>query len=265
MTEQTLNLVTTSGWRLGLANLLHKENRAWWGTRRWWTQIGLWTVVLNGLLAFALFLLPVFMQQSGEPAADPLLVGGQMFFGMGMLAIGLGAVVQMQGSVIDEVETGTAAWVLSKPASRPAFIAAKLIGNTVAILLTMVLPEALIAYGLFALNGTPVPLPAFLMALGLLVLNTLFYITLTLMLSVVARSRGVVLGVALGVLLGGGTLLRGVPIVGELSPWVFLDLGGALVSGLAPTPRMLLPVVATMVWGVIFVMVALRRFRKAEL
>jgi hypothetical protein len=33
-----LQRVGLSGWRTGLANLLRKENRAWWASRRWLIQ-----------------------------------------------------------------------------------------------------------------------------------------------------------------------------------------------------------------------------------
>ena len=52
-----LQRVELSGWRTGLANLLRKENRAWWASRRWLVQSVLWTVVVNGLVA-AIVLIP---------------------------------------------------------------------------------------------------------------------------------------------------------------------------------------------------------------
>jgi hypothetical protein len=46
-----LQRVGLSGWRTGLANLLGKENRAWWASRRWLVQSVVWTVVVNGGVA----------------------------------------------------------------------------------------------------------------------------------------------------------------------------------------------------------------------
>ncbi len=34
--------VTESGWRARFGNLLRKESRDWWGTRRWWSQALIW-------------------------------------------------------------------------------------------------------------------------------------------------------------------------------------------------------------------------------
>src|SRR5512139_2338073 len=40
MTANATSLVPrrTHGWRMGFANMLAKENAAWWRTRRWWIQ-----------------------------------------------------------------------------------------------------------------------------------------------------------------------------------------------------------------------------------
>ena len=54
--------VSERGWRNGLANLLRKENRTWWGSRRWLTQSLLWLVVVNGMVALALFALPLAVE-----------------------------------------------------------------------------------------------------------------------------------------------------------------------------------------------------------
>lgn len=31
----------------GFANLFRKENRTWWGTRRWWINLILWPLMLG--------------------------------------------------------------------------------------------------------------------------------------------------------------------------------------------------------------------------
>ena len=49
-TNPALQLVTEHGWRRGFANLLHNENRMWWGTRKWLVHLLLWLIVLNGLI-----------------------------------------------------------------------------------------------------------------------------------------------------------------------------------------------------------------------
>jgi len=38
--------VHETGWRRGFANLLSKENGAWWRTRRWLVQTIIWVAIL---------------------------------------------------------------------------------------------------------------------------------------------------------------------------------------------------------------------------
>ncbi len=40
--ETPLTIDETRGWRLGLRNLLSRENKKWWRTSRWWVQTLVW-------------------------------------------------------------------------------------------------------------------------------------------------------------------------------------------------------------------------------
>ena len=51
----------------GFSNLMHKENQAWWGTRRWWINALLWLVLLGGLVFLMLFMLPKVAEATGDP------------------------------------------------------------------------------------------------------------------------------------------------------------------------------------------------------
>ncbi len=50
-----LNATRERGWLDGFANLFRNENAAWWHTRRWIIHVILWTVLVNGILASALW------------------------------------------------------------------------------------------------------------------------------------------------------------------------------------------------------------------
>ncbi len=58
----------------------------------------------------------------------------------------VGVVIIMQGVVVGEKKSGTAAWVLSKPVTRPAFILSKVIANSLGVLVTMVVLPGIVAY-----------------------------------------------------------------------------------------------------------------------
>jgi ABC-type transport system involved in multi-copper enzyme maturation permease subunit len=57
----------------------------------------------------------------------------------------------MQDAVVGEKKDGTAAWVLSKPLTRPAFILSKIIANSVGILLTLVVVPCMVAYTILSI------------------------------------------------------------------------------------------------------------------
>jgi ABC-2 type transport system permease protein len=247
----------------GFGRLFAKEMKSWWGTRRWLVQGLVWTLGLNGLLFVALFVLPPLMAAQGEPLGDLLEIGGQMYFALGTMAVAVGVVVLTQGSVIDERESGTAAWILSKPVSRSAFVLSKVAANSISILVLMVLIPALLALLQLSLASEgQVQWPAFALAVLLMALHTLFYLTLTILLGVRFENRGTILGVALALLLG-GMLLRNLPVVALVMPWLLPDIAGVVMT--EPQQLLLLPVVMTGLWTLAFISTALLTFNRIEL
>ena len=82
----------------GFTNLFRKENRAWWGTRRWWINALTWTMLLCGLTGIILFgpneevnqATADELAQAGGLIAYILSLGLSVFFEFGspMLAMG---------------------------------------------------------------------------------------------------------------------------------------------------------------------------------
>ena len=146
-----LNSTRERGWLDGFANLFRNENAAWWRTRRWIIHVVLWTVLVNGMLASVLWApqpqTPAQAQeQAGPDTTNPLVLGTLLFVVVGGLATGTGAIILMQGTILDEKKSGTAEWILSKPVSRSAFIWSKLCANGLAALLIMIVLQGVIAY-----------------------------------------------------------------------------------------------------------------------
>jgi ABC-2 type transport system permease protein len=176
-----------------------------------------------------------------------------------------------QGEIIDEEKLGTAAWILSKPVSRPAFILSKLFANAFNLLVVMVLLQGGLAYLIFAVMGQPLPIGPFVGALGLIFLHLLFYLTLTLMLGTLSEARGAVIGVPLLILFGFQMILPVLPAAGIIMPWALVTsvpgISGAglvvdLLSGQAL--RTVTPIIGTALWCVIFTIVAVWRFNREE-
>jgi ABC-2 type transport system permease protein len=123
-----------SGWLAGFVNMLGKELGEWFRTRRWLYQLLIWTTIINGFIAFLLFGLPALasIMPEVQSAQEDLFAGlppelgsVMMFFSIVVMTGGMGAIVLAQDEVIQEKQSGTAAWILSKPAARSAFILTK--------------------------------------------------------------------------------------------------------------------------------------------
>jgi ABC-2 type transport system permease protein len=245
---------------MGLANMLSKENRAWWRTNRCWIQCLIWLFFLNGSMIANL--------ANGQHPEDA--VGNFLYVAGAVLPIG--TILLGQESILKERQSGTAAWVLSKPIHRSAFLLAKLITYGLGFLVTAVVFPGVIGYFYITVVGKlAVPVAGFAGAMGLVYLNLLFYLTLTLMLATLFRGRGPVLGISLFV---AWFFLLGEPAIwlGNFTPWWLLiprggfgdipSLGRRLALG-EPLPT-LAPIIATGLWCVLFIVVILFRIRREE-
>jgi ABC-2 type transport system permease protein len=273
-TAQQLNATPERRWFVGFFNLFRNENAMWWRTRRWLISVIVWTLLVNGVLASALFA-PVD-ETTPPPSADavdpsnPLVLGSTLLLVVGGLTTAIGAVITMQGVILDEKLSGTAEWVLSKPVSRAAFVLAKWSANVLASLLIMIVLQGLLAYLLISARvESALPLGNFVVAMSLVGLHLLFYLSLTLMLGALFNGRAAVLGIPLGLVLGVQLFLMIAPWLVEIMPWVLVippggpDSLATLAMRGQPLPTVT-PIIATAVWIVIFVVVAIWRFGREE-
>jgi ABC-2 type transport system permease protein len=271
-----LERVNEQGWRRGFANLFRRENSEWWRTRRWLVQAIIWLVVVNGIVAAVLWSpkppnQPTQGTQAGIQMDDPLVGGSMIFVIICGLATGIGGVLVMQGMIIDEKKSGTAAWILSKPVSRSAFILSKLIANGIACVLVMVVLQGVIAYILIAARSGSAPSAmGFSVGIGLVALHLIFYLTLTLMLGTLFKERGPVIGIPMALLFGAQIFQGLAPWLNAIMPWTLVlpkgqtDMALAMQAmvnqPLSPTT----PIIATTLWSVLFVVVAVWRFKREE-
>jgi ABC-2 type transport system permease protein len=249
-----------TGWRRGLRNLLRAEVDRWFGTGQWWVQILIWAGVANGIPLIAAL-------------STPDLEGFDMATVFNMLlgvAAPIGVCIIMQEALVGEKRSGTAAWVLSKPLSRLAFLAGKMAANVAGIALTMVLVPGLLMYASSALvMHTALPPLGFLAGLGAHLVNLLFYVGLTLMLGALCDQGGAVIGLPLAFLFSQQFLPGLHPALGHVIP--FALIGGAepgvttaLMYGVEPAAGYL-PLVTTGLAAVLFVAVAIRVFQRKDL
>jgi ABC-2 type transport system permease protein len=261
-------VVNEQGWRRGLANMLRKENRDWWRTRRWWLNTLIWLVLTNGILL-------AMLSTSGSDSASrmtpqQILEEAKIVFAVSVgLFASIGAVIAVQGALIDEKKSGTAAWIMSKPVSRPAFIIAKLVANTIALMVIILVIQGTVAYVQLSLySGSMLPLGPFVAGMSLLALHMLFYVSLTLMLGTLFNDRGPVIGIPIGVLFSPLFIIGFVGQAAYIFPWLIVPGGnnpGLAVEAMRGQPlATTTPIIATMVWIVVFIGVALWRFQREE-
>lgn len=253
---------TGSSWKRGLDNLLRAEFGRWFKTKMWWIQILIWAALINLLVFF------MAVVDSGVPAPELLMIFN-IFLG---LFGAVGVCIIMQGTIVGEKSSGTAAWVLSKPASRPAFLFAKLLANSAGIAVTIILAQGLIAYLIITLTAEISMGPlAYLGGLGVHLVNFLFYITLTLMLGTLFSHRAPVIGIPLVFLFVQQMILGIVPALVYVLPWTltvpmnedqFPSIAVAVMTGTEPLTYV--PLAVTFCASVVFTVVAVWAFNRQE-
>jgi ABC-2 type transport system permease protein len=264
-----------SGWLAGFGNMLAKELGEWFRTRRWLWQLLVWVIILDGFIAFMMFGLPALASIMPElkPTAEAMFaglppeVGAVMhFFSMVIMTGTMGAIILAQDEVIQEKQSGTAAWILSKPVARSSFILTKLLSNTVGVLIFIVaVPGGILLGQIFLATHKLVPLLPFLAGAGVLLLTLFFYVSLVIMLGVLFESRGPVLGIALGFLWGGNILRNFFPWLLYVLPYGMEGVALGVVQG-GPLPAMAVSeIISTAVLSIVFTLVALWRFQRKEL
>jgi len=262
---QATNKRGSNGLLLGFGNLLANESRRWWFSKRWLTQMVVWVVIVNGFLAFLNWAITQDPQTTGaDITATRIEVFGELFPSL-LCSTALGAIIAAMGTIVGERQRGTAAWILSKPVARSAFVLAKFLAYAAALLPLTVLVPSVVFYGeRTLLLGAPPVLGTFLVIIALAALHLLWYLCLTLFLGTIAQSHGTVAGVALGVLLGGQVLMQVVPDIALVLPHGLTGMAIALNTGrpLPATWPLTLGVVGTTALALIIL--TLWRFGREE-
>lgn len=243
----------------GFGNMLRKELSQFWGTRAWLVQTLIWVLILNGIST-------ITMLTEELPDQDRLQVVVQTYLPLSMIAIAIGTVITAQGAIVGEKQMGTAAWVMSKPAARSAFILAKTVAYAIGYWVTaIIIPASIFVITVQQLVVTPLPMMPFLAGLSLVALGQLFYLTLTLMLGTFFNSRGPIAGIGIAFILTGMLLKGMIPMeVSMFTPWLLPDLSSAIALGM-PLPEIwFVPILATGTWIVVMTLAALWRFSGEE-
>ncbi len=260
--------VNEKGWRRGLGNLLRGEYSAWFKSSRWWKHLLMWFSIIN-LMMIIMIIASVQAAQDGKDGPPILFMYG-IFGGM---FVAFGVMIIMQRVLIKEKQSGTAAWVLSKPVTRTAFVVSRLVVNSITVLLTSVIVPGVILYislGLFSDFGWLSPL-GFIAALLMVSLHTFYWIALVLMMGTLFESSSGVIAVPMTLffIFWMGTDL--IPSLIYISPLLLTfspapdQMSSLFVSFATGEPVFSwLPLISTIVSCIIFIAVAIWRFNRQE-
>ena len=261
-------MVTERGWRRGMGNLLQGEFSSWFRSSRWWKHLLMWLGIINVLMVIMAIATKEAAKDGGE--GPPMLMMYGIFGGM---FVAFGVMIIMQRVIVGEKRDGTAAWVLSKPVTRTAFVVSRIVINSLAILLTSVVVPGLLVYVTFgALTdiGWLSPL-GFIAGLLMIVFHTLFWLTLVLTMGTFFDSTAGVIAIPMALYFGlwfGPGLIPGLVYVSPLlltftpDPEKMDSLAASLMLGQPAFSW--LPLIATVVYCLIFVAVAIWRFNRQE-
>ena len=260
-----LQRVDEHGWRCGFANVLRLENQRWWATKRWWVQSLIMTVLLNGILAYGIWIVPLLEPVEPNPEFVPGTLDVILIW-MSILSV-FSTIFITQSAIIGEKQSGVVAWIMSGPVSRSAFIIAEFIGNAIGLLSTTVLLQGILIYLQFSMTeGYFLPIIPIMAALLLQSLYLLFYLSLVIMLGTFFSSRVPLLAISFATLIGQPFIDN---FAEEFAPW----LSWALPAKLPELARFAhrwqrLPsyssIVLTLALTLGFLVLAIWRFKREE-
>ncbi|MHA1960288.1 MAG: hypothetical protein ACW99U_08665 [Candidatus Thorarchaeota archaeon] len=255
--QQEFILVEEHGWRMGLSNMVRKEFTAWFGSSTWWKQALIWSVVLS------------FIVVSGALAGPDF--GTMMFVLMGSIFMTIATIIASQEFILEEKRTGSAAWVLSKPLSRTAFIVAKLFPNAINLIVSLVfIPGVVVFLIMFLISGGTTSI-TFFIGLVPLALWVIFLQFFTICLGTFFDKEGEVMGPPFFMML---LMFQFGPMqyIGELSPFGLWILAQILIAGpsslLTYSPSAAFPLGTTMIATIVITgllaLISIWRFKREE-
>lgn len=185
----------------GFGPLLRYELARWWRVRHVLGQLLLWTVLISGVVAAALWGTPDGPNPAGVVSSRVGEAARGLVVAFGVIAP-IGAVIAVQGALIGERHDGSMAWLLSLPCSRVALLLAKALAQGSGLLVTVIVAQGVVSLVLVqARLGSALSVQAQVGALLLFGLYLLFYLGLGLLLGTVVPGRGWLIGIAVLVLL----------------------------------------------------------------
>jgi ABC-2 type transport system permease protein len=220
----------------GFSVLLRKELLEQWRTLRLPIVAGLFLVIGIGSPLLARYtpeLIEALAGDLGFPIPEPTTADSvnQLLRNLGQFGA-LAAILLAMGAVAPEKERGTAALLLTKPLTRGAFLAAKVVAISLTLAVSMALAAGA-AWVYTAILFEPLPVGGLAALAVLSWLALLSYAALTFLASTVLRSSAAAGGIGFGALIG-LAIVSALPNVGRYVPPGLTGPAGELALGGSP-------------------------------
>lgn len=259
--NENLKQTTFPRWNQGFTNLFRAELSRWFKKKVFLVRLLLWCGFSNGM-AILIWL------QAPNVGTEPIFVFG-IFAG---LTSSIGITIIMQESIVGEIKSGAASWILSKPISRKSYILAKWVGNSIGAIISMILAPTFIFYVLYFLfTGEILNLEMFLPVIAVLSLNMLFFLTFTLLMGSFQRNSSLVIGVPIAFYVLQQISFNFTNSLIDIVPW---GLTNPLSDGtpsivvslmLGIQPFSLLPIIVTSLYVIFFLILTIVNMQKQDI
>jgi ABC-2 type transport system permease protein len=250
--------------------LVGKELLESWRTMRLPIVGGLFLLVGLTSPLLARFLPEIITAAAGDqlpaiPIPTPVAAdaANQLWKNLGQFGA-FAAIVLAMGSVAGERDRGTAAFVLSKSVSRPAFLGAKVMGLGMVLALCVALATA-VGWVYTAILFEPLPIAGWIAFAVLAWLGLAAWAAITFLASTVTGSTAAAAGIGFGALIV-LSIVAAIPNVGRFLPGGLAAPAIALAAGAPVAPEdALVPAVSTLVLIALAIGAAWWSFRRQEL
>jgi ABC-2 type transport system permease protein len=254
----------------GLTVLIRKELLESWRTLRIPIIGGLFLLVGLTSPLLAKFLPEIIKAAAGDqlptiPIPTPVMADAAAQLWKNLAQFGaFAAIILAMGTVAGELDRGTAAFVLSKTATRGAFLAAKVAAIAIVLAVCTVL-AVLVGWFYTAVLFEPPAIAGWITFAGLAWLGLCAWAAITFLGSTMTGSTAAAAGIGFVALLV-LSLVSAIPTVSQVGPGGLAAPAMALASGTAVTASdILVPVVSTALLIAVALALAAWSFRRREL
>lgn len=260
--NENLKQMTFPKWNQGFNNLFRAELSRWFKKKVFLVRLLLWCGFTNGMAIL------IWLQAPGNVGIEPIFVFG-IFAG---LTSSIGITIIMQESIVGEIKSGAASWILSKPITRKCYILAKWIGNSIGATISMILAPTFIFYVLYFLfTGEILNLEMFLPVIAVLSLNMLLFLTFTLMMGSFQRDSSLVIGTPIAFYVLMQILFNFSNSLIDIVPWGLTNplsdgtpsIVVSLILGIQPFS--LLPIIVTSLYIIVFLILTIMNMQKQDI